>query len=114
MQVARERKRSAEHDQRHRDDQPQSVQVELQELRRRQAGGDQRQRGAIPGQERAFIGEREPRIGSLPVCSSRRSRRAINLGHTLAVSEALLGQIYLVTIVAAIVSRVVPRGAKTQ
>jgi Ion channel len=35
-----------------------------------------------------------------------------NLGHTIAVSEALLGQIYLVTIVAAIVSRVVPRGAK--
>jgi hypothetical protein len=37
-----------------------------------------------------------------------------NLGHTLAVSEALLGQIYLVTIVAAIVSRVVPRGARAQ
>ena len=34
-----------------------------------------------------------------------------NLGHTLAVSEALLGQIYLVTVVAAIVSRLVPRGA---
>ena len=34
-----------------------------------------------------------------------------NLGHTLAVSEALLGQIYLVTVVAAIVSRMVPRGA---
>jgi Ion channel len=32
-----------------------------------------------------------------------------NLGHTLAVSEALLGQIYLVTIVAAIVARLVPR-----
>ena len=32
-----------------------------------------------------------------------------NLGHTLAVSEALVGQIYLVTIVAAIVSRLVPR-----
>jgi hypothetical protein len=35
-----------------------------------------------------------------------------NLGHTMAVTEALLGQIYLVTIVAAIVSRVVPRGRK--
>ena len=34
-----------------------------------------------------------------------------NLGHTLAMSEALLGQIYLVTVVAAIVSRMVPRGA---
>jgi Ion channel len=33
-----------------------------------------------------------------------------NLGHTLAVSEALIGQIYLVTVVAAIVSRLVPRG----
>lgn len=32
-----------------------------------------------------------------------------NLGHMLAVTEALLGQIYLVTIVAAIVSRMVPR-----
>ena len=37
-----------------------------------------------------------------------------NLGHMLAVSEALLGQIYLVTVVAAIVSHVVPRGAKAQ
>jgi voltage-gated potassium channel Kch len=37
-----------------------------------------------------------------------------NLGHTLAVTEALLGQIYLVTVVAAIVSRLVPRGAKAQ
>ena len=34
-----------------------------------------------------------------------------NLGHTLAVGEALLGQIYLVTVVAAIVSRMVPRRA---
>lgn len=32
-----------------------------------------------------------------------------NLGHTLSVSEALIGQIYLVTIVAAIVGRLVPR-----
>ncbi len=32
-----------------------------------------------------------------------------NLGHTIAVTEALLGQIYLVTVVAAIVSRLVPR-----
>jgi hypothetical protein len=37
-----------------------------------------------------------------------------NLGHTLAVTEALLGQIYLVTVVAAIVSRLVPRGAQSQ
>jgi hypothetical protein len=37
-----------------------------------------------------------------------------NLGHTLAVTEALLGQIYLVTVVAAIVGRLVPRGAKGQ
>jgi hypothetical protein len=37
-----------------------------------------------------------------------------NLGHTMAVTEALLGQIYLVTVVAAIVSRLVPRGAQTQ
>jgi hypothetical protein len=36
-----------------------------------------------------------------------------NLGHTLSVSEALIGQIYLVTIVAAIVSRLVPRGPQT-
>lgn len=34
-----------------------------------------------------------------------------DLGHTLAVTEALLGQIYLVTIVAGIVSRLVPRQA---
>jgi ion channel len=33
-----------------------------------------------------------------------------NLGHTLAVSEALVGQIYLVTVVAAMVGRLVPRG----
>jgi hypothetical protein len=32
-----------------------------------------------------------------------------NFGHMLAVSEALIGQIYLVTVVAAIVSRVAPR-----
>jgi hypothetical protein len=37
-----------------------------------------------------------------------------NLGHTLGVTEALLGQIYLVTVVAAIVSRLVPRGAQSQ
>ena len=37
-----------------------------------------------------------------------------NLGHTMAVTEALLGQIYLVTVVAAIVSRLVPRGAQAQ
>jgi len=35
-----------------------------------------------------------------------------NLGHTLSITEALVGQIYLVTIVAAIVSRVVPRGPR--
>jgi hypothetical protein len=34
---------------------------------------------------------------------------ASNLGHTLAVSEALLGQLYLVTVVALLVSRVRPR-----
>jgi hypothetical protein len=32
-----------------------------------------------------------------------------NLGHTLSVTEALLGQIYLVTVVAAIVGHVAPR-----
>jgi Ion channel len=32
-----------------------------------------------------------------------------NLGHTLAVAEALLGQIYLVTVVATIIGRLVPR-----
>ena len=37
-----------------------------------------------------------------------------NLGHTMSVTEALLGQIYLVTIVAAIVGRMVPRGANAQ
>ncbi len=37
-----------------------------------------------------------------------------NFGHTLSVTEALLGQIYLVTVVAAIVSRMVPRGAKAE
>jgi Ion channel len=37
-----------------------------------------------------------------------------NLGHTLSVTEALLGQIYLVTVVAAIVSRLVPLGAKAK
>ena len=36
-----------------------------------------------------------------------------NLGHTLAVSEALIGQIYLVTVVAAIVGRLVPRGPQS-
>ena len=35
-----------------------------------------------------------------------------NLGHTLAISEALIGQIYLVTVVAAIVGRLVPRGTQ--
>ena len=34
-----------------------------------------------------------------------------NLGRTLAASEALVGQIYLVTVVAVIVSRMVPRRA---
>ena len=34
-----------------------------------------------------------------------------DLGHTLAVSEALLGQLYLVTVVALLVGRVRPRGA---
>ena len=33
---------------------------------------------------------------------------ASNLGHTLAISEALLGQLYLVTVVALLVSRVRP------
>lgn len=37
-----------------------------------------------------------------------------SLGHTLSVSEALVGQIYLVTIVAAIVGRVVPRNPQVQ
>ena len=32
------------------------------------------------------------------------------LGHTLSLTDALLGQIYLVTVVAAIVGRLVPRG----
>ena len=32
----------------------------------------------------------------------------------MSVTEALLGQIYLVTVVAAIVGRMVPRGAKAQ
>ena len=32
-----------------------------------------------------------------------------NLGHTMAMSEALFGQIYLVTIVAALVGQVVAR-----
>jgi hypothetical protein len=34
-------------------------------------------------------------------------------GHTLSITEALVGQIYLVTIVAAIVTRLAPRGAQT-
>jgi hypothetical protein len=33
-----------------------------------------------------------------------------NFGHTLSITEALVGQIYLVTVVAAIVTRLVPRG----
>jgi hypothetical protein len=33
-----------------------------------------------------------------------------SFGHTLAISEALVGQIYLVTIVASIISRLAPRG----
>jgi hypothetical protein len=37
-----------------------------------------------------------------------------SLGHTLAVSEALLGQIYLVTVVAAIVGRLAPRPGRPQ
>ena len=36
-----------------------------------------------------------------------------NLGHTISTTEALLGQIYLVTVVAAIVGRVVPRAGQT-
>ena len=36
-----------------------------------------------------------------------------NFGHTLSITEALLGQIYLVTVVAAIVGRLVPRGKQT-
>ena len=34
---------------------------------------------------------------------------ASDVGHTVAVSEALLGQLYLVTVVALLVSRVRPR-----
>jgi hypothetical protein len=34
-----------------------------------------------------------------------------NLGHTLSMTEALVGQIYLVTVVATVVSRVVPRAS---
>jgi Ion channel len=37
-----------------------------------------------------------------------------NLGHMLSVTEALLGQIYLVTVVAAIVARLAPRGTQAQ
>jgi hypothetical protein len=37
-----------------------------------------------------------------------------NFGHTLSITEALIGQIYLVTVVAAIVSRVVPRQIQRQ
>lgn len=37
-----------------------------------------------------------------------------NLGHTLSAGEALIGQIYLVTIVAAIVGRLVPRSPQTR
>ena len=37
-----------------------------------------------------------------------------NLGHTMSVTEALIGQIYLVTVVAAIVGRMVPRGSTAQ
>ena len=37
-----------------------------------------------------------------------------NLGHMLSVTEALLGQIYLVTVVAAIVGRLAPRGTQGQ
>jgi hypothetical protein len=33
-----------------------------------------------------------------------------NLGHTISITEALIGQIYLVTVVAAIVGRLVPQG----
>jgi hypothetical protein len=36
-----------------------------------------------------------------------------NLGHTLSVSEGLLGQIYLVTVVATIVGRLAPRRTRT-
>jgi hypothetical protein len=36
-----------------------------------------------------------------------------NLGHTVSVTEALLGQIYLVTVVAAFVGRLVPRGRQS-
>ncbi len=36
---------------------------------------------------------------------------ASNLGHTLSVTEALLGQIYLVTIVSVIISNLRPRRA---
>jgi hypothetical protein len=36
-----------------------------------------------------------------------------NLGHMLSVTEALLGQIYLVTVVTAIVGRLVPHGKQT-
>lgn len=37
-----------------------------------------------------------------------------NLGHTLSAFEALIGQIYLVTVVAAIVGRLVPAGPATK
>ena len=40
----------------------------------------------------------------------RRLHRGEQPRHTLAVSEALLGQLYLVTVVALLVSRVRPRG----
>ena len=37
-----------------------------------------------------------------------------NLGHTLAIIEALLGQIHLVTVVALLVARLVPRRAREE
>ena len=37
---------------------------------------------------------------------------ASSVGHTLAVTEALIGQVYLVTVVAILVSRMAPRGTR--
>ena len=90
VQETRDCERGPEHDQRDRNDEPQAMRVELQELRRRQTSSDQRKRSPVPRQEGAFISKRETRIRSLPVCSSRRSRSALEASHRRSARPSAL------------------------
>ena len=74
--VAGQREHAAEQDRRQRDEQPDGLGVEVEQLAGRQAAADQRERRAVPGQERALVGEREARVGILPDVAQRGWRHA--------------------------------------